>query len=107
MERFPDHLTQTSQVRLHVIEPLGSVQADPKTAHDLVKNQQDPIEVADLPQLFQEIALRGNHTHVPGHRLDDDRGDLPFVLVAERTNILNIVEFRQQGFRRKVGGNSR
>ena len=51
----------------------------------------------DLAQPFQKTRLRRHQTHIPRSRLDNDTGDLPWVLFQGLAYCCQIIERHGQG----------
>ena len=58
------------------VAALGSAARDAESRDHLVEDEQGAGCVAEIPQRFQEPRRRRDDAHVPGHRLDDDSGEL-------------------------------
>ena len=56
---------------------------DAEAGHHLVEDEQRPVRGRQVAQALEEAFHREDEAHVPGDRLDDDRGDLARVLGEE------------------------
>ena len=59
---------------------LRAAERDAEAGDHLVEDQQRAVAIAQRAQPAQEALGRKHQTHVPGDRLDDDRGDLAAAL---------------------------
>ena len=59
---------------------LRAAAGDAEAGDHLVEDEQGPARVAEHPQRLEETGLGWNDTHVPGDRLDEDRGEALAVL---------------------------
>jgi hypothetical protein len=55
---------------------LRAAGCDAKTAHDLIKDQEDAIGTGQLPKARQKTVFRNNCSHIPRHRFHDQAGNL-------------------------------
>ena len=62
---------------------LRPAQCEAETGHDLIKNQQGPVLIAQSAQPFQKPFGGRNATHVPGNGFDDDGRDGIGMLMEE------------------------
>src|SRR5215218_5651393 len=77
-ERQPSSgdLSEHGQIGPDPVALLGSAARDAESRDHLVEDEQGAGCVAEIPQRFQEPRRRRDDAHVPGHRLDDDPGEL-------------------------------
>src|SRR6266508_520695 len=77
-ERQPSsgNLSEHGQVGPDPVALLGSSARDAEPRDHLVENKQGAGCVAEVPQRFQEPRRRWDDAHIPGHRLDNDPGEL-------------------------------
>src|SRR5262249_34661903 len=66
-------LAEDRQVRKYAEPLLGAAAGDTKSCDHLVEDEERTARVAQLPQGVEETRFWRNDTHVPRHRLDDDR----------------------------------
>src|SRR4029453_5877691 len=78
-----------------------------EAANDFVKNQERIIDGAFLAQDRQKIIARKIKTRVGGNRLNDYRGNLPFVPSKCFPNKVGIVEWKRDGEVSKCLGDAR
>ena len=82
-EAAADDLAEDRQVGQDAEALLGAAAGDAEAGDHLVEDQQCARRVAERAQRLEEPG-RGRHdAHVPGHRLDDDRGE-PFAVALDR-----------------------
>ena len=77
-------LPEDGQVRRHPVELLGSSARDAEARDDLVEDEQGARGVAERAQRLEEARRRRHDAHVPGDRLDDDRGEA-FAVALDRS----------------------
>ena len=64
------------QVRVRRVEAVPSGAGHPEPGHHLVDDEQRAVRVRDPGQFGVEAVTRGDHAHVAGGGLGDDRGDV-------------------------------
>ncbi len=87
-----EDLAQGGQVGPDAEQFLGPAPGQAEPGDHLVKDQQGTVAVAQLPQTGEKAGARGDHSHIPGHRFHDHRGQPVAVLVRHLLHRLQVVE---------------
>ena len=85
------------QIRLHAVISLRARQRHAEAGHHFVDDQQGAKFVAQRAQARQELRLRRNAVHITGDRLDDDAGDILWILLERRAHRGEVVIGAGQG----------
>ena len=81
---------------------LGTAEGDAEAGHDLVEDEDGAMLRAEGAEPFEEARLREDATHVAGHWLDDDGGELTAKAVEERSRCIEVVEGRRERLQRDL-----
>ncbi len=65
---------------------------EPEAGDHLVEDEQRPVRVAARAEPVEEAGLGRHAAHVPGHGLDDDRGDAPRRVAERPRHVVEVVE---------------
>ena len=86
-----DDLAQCCHIRLHAEPLLCAADAQTESCDNLVEDQDCSVLLGDLPKELQESFLRQNHTHVGGHRLHDESGNLIFIILKQLPDRISVI----------------
>src|SRR5262249_56077802 len=78
-----DDLAETREIGTDAILHLSAAERKAEAGDDLVEDQHRAVARAEIAQGLQEAGRRRHDAHVPGHRLDDDGGDLAAARLAD------------------------
>ena len=102
-----DDLAQGRQVGRDSVPSLGTAVGDPEAGHDLVEDEHRAVLLGQLAEGLEVAGPGRDQAHVAGDRLEQDRGDLPAVMVEEVGDSRGIVERAEQGILCGTRGHSR
>ena len=91
-EGAADGLGKGGQVRRNAVVPLGRPRPHPQAADHLVEDEHNALPVAQRPNLLQVALPRRIAAAVEAHRLHDDAGDLPPILLTDALQNSDVVK---------------
>src|SRR5690242_11886414 len=92
-----ERLGQGDQVGLDALGPRDAAGADGEAGLDLVEGEQGAVAMEQFLELREVARLRLDDAGVHHHRLQDQAGDLAFVLLQQAGDAVEVVERGDQG----------
>ena len=96
-ESATNYLSNGSHIRRDAESLLGSAIGETETGDDFIEDQDGSILLGYLAGSLDKLAGRRHHTHVAGHRLDDERSHLVAIFGEIFLQSLGIIVGKHHG----------